>query len=53
MHFEAAPANSGDAGERGEGGEYENEVTSEEGAEAVMERIGRMPMPPYIKPREG
>ena len=37
----------------GEGGEYEIEVNTEEPAASVLERIGRMPLPPYIKRGKG
>src|SRR5437867_530557 len=33
----------------GEGGEYEIEVNTEEPAVDVLQRVGRMPLPPYIK----
>lgn len=33
--------------------EYEMEVNTEEPAAAVLERIGRMPLPPYIKREKG
>ncbi len=33
----------------GEGGEFEIEVSSDEPALVVLSRIGRMPLPPYIK----
>lgn len=33
----------------GEAGEYELEVATIESATAVLDRIGRMPLPPYIK----
>lgn len=37
----------------GEGGEYELEVRSDEPALAVLSRVGRMPLPPYIKRARG
>jgi S-adenosylmethionine:tRNA ribosyltransferase-isomerase len=37
----------------GEGGEYEIEVDGDEPALAVLQRIGRMPLPPYIKREKG
>jgi S-adenosylmethionine:tRNA ribosyltransferase-isomerase len=37
----------------GLGGEYEMEVSTEEPATSVLERIGRMPLPPYIKREKG
>jgi S-adenosylmethionine:tRNA ribosyltransferase-isomerase len=37
----------------GEAGEYEIEVNTEEPAAKVLERIGRMPLPPYIKRDKG
>lgn len=33
----------------GEGGEYEMEVSTDEPANSVLARVGRMPLPPYIK----
>ena len=37
----------------GPGGEYTLEVTASEPAPAVLSRIGRMPLPPYIKRDKG
>ncbi len=36
-----------------EGGEYEIEVRTEEPAIAVLNRLGRMPLPPYIRRNKG
>ena len=36
-----------------EGGEYEIEVNTQEPAATVLERVGRMPLPPYIKRGKG
>jgi S-adenosylmethionine:tRNA ribosyltransferase-isomerase len=33
-------------------GQYEIEVSTEEPAETILDRVGRMPLPPYIKRRE-
>ena len=35
--------------EKLEGGEYRISITSDEPAESLLERLGRLPLPPYIK----
>src|SRR5215216_3283165 len=49
LHFVEDPALHANAVRFGEGGEYEIEVNTKKPAAAVLERIGRMPLPPYIK----
>jgi S-adenosylmethionine:tRNA ribosyltransferase-isomerase len=53
LHFVGDPALHAKAIRFGEGGEYEIEVNTEEPAAKVLERIGRMPLPPYIKRDKG
>jgi S-adenosylmethionine:tRNA ribosyltransferase-isomerase len=47
--FEHAPEVSASVTSVAEGGEAEMEVRSDEPAPALLERVGRMPLPPYIK----
>jgi S-adenosylmethionine:tRNA ribosyltransferase-isomerase len=50
MHFADAPEVSAAAAVRfGEAGEYEIDVGTDEPAFSFLERVGRMPLPPYIK----
>jgi S-adenosylmethionine:tRNA ribosyltransferase-isomerase len=53
LTFVADPALSANVVRFGEGGEYEMEVNTEEPAARVLDRIGRMPLPPYIKREKG
>ena len=52
LRFTAEPGTRVRVKERGEGGEFLVEVVTESGvqpATTVLERVGRMPLPPYIK----
>jgi S-adenosylmethionine:tRNA ribosyltransferase-isomerase len=49
LHFADAPAVTGRVIERREGGEYRLAVESAEPALVLLSRVGRMPLPPYIK----
>jgi S-adenosylmethionine:tRNA ribosyltransferase-isomerase len=49
LHFDADQNLSATLAVAGEGGQYEIELNAPEPAAAVLERIGRMPLPPYIK----
>lgn len=49
LRFDAAPALSAKLLQRGEGGQCRLAVDCPESAIALLERIGRMPLPPYIK----
>ena len=49
LTFEGAPGLSASVASAGDGGEYELSVTTFEPALAVLARIGRMPLPPYIR----
>lgn len=53
LHFDAAPDLTATIVESGEAGEHEIEVSTNEPAGAVLGRIGRMPLPPYIKRDKG
>lgn len=53
MHFDAAPDLSATIIESGDAGEHEIELNTDEPAEVVLGRIGRMPLPPYIKREKG
>ena len=53
LHFEAEPSiSAGMIRSLGEG-EYELKIGSSEPAAALLERIGRMPLPPYIRREKG
>ena len=49
LAFVDEPSLSMDVVEKLEGGEYRVSVGSEEPAETLLERLGRMPLPPYIR----
>ena len=49
LRFDGAPDVSAAVTEKHEGGEYVIRVGTPEPALAVLERLGRMPLPPYIK----
>jgi S-adenosylmethionine:tRNA ribosyltransferase-isomerase len=49
LHFELAPQITATIAGRGEGGECELDVSGDEPAAELLSRIGRMPLPPYIK----
>lgn len=51
--FADAPEVSAKIVKAGEAGEHEIEVGTNEPAERFLERIGRMPLPPYIKREKG
>jgi S-adenosylmethionine:tRNA ribosyltransferase-isomerase len=53
LHFDAAPDLSATIVQSGEAGEHEIELNTDEPAEGVLGRIGRMPLPPYIKREKG
>ena len=49
LHFADAPAVLANVTRIGEGGEYELDLTTDEPALQLLSRVGRMPLPPYIK----
>ena len=49
LTFEGEPALSASVAWAGEGGEYELLVSTAEPAVDVLGRVGRMPLPPYIR----
>jgi len=49
LHFELAPEICAQVTRTGQAGEYELQVGTDEPAAAVLARVGRMPLPPYIK----
>jgi S-adenosylmethionine:tRNA ribosyltransferase-isomerase len=49
LHFADAPEGTARIVERGEGGQFLLEVSVDEPAVQFLRRIGRMPLPPYIK----
>jgi S-adenosylmethionine:tRNA ribosyltransferase-isomerase len=49
LHFADAPEVTVTVAAPGQGGEHEVEVSSRDPAHAVLARLGRMPLPPYIK----
>ena len=49
LHFELAPEIQANVVRFGPDGEHELEVHTDEPALAVLARVGRMPLPPYIK----
>jgi S-adenosylmethionine:tRNA ribosyltransferase-isomerase len=49
LHFASAPEILATPIHFGEGGEYEIDVHADEPAFVLLARIGRMPLPPYIK----
>jgi S-adenosylmethionine:tRNA ribosyltransferase-isomerase len=51
--FADAPEVSANIVKTGEAGEHEIEVGTTEPAERILERVGRMPLPPYIKREKG
>ncbi len=53
LSFEGEPGLRCKVIDRGEGGQYEIELETAEPAHAVLERVGRMPLPPYIKREKG
>jgi S-adenosylmethionine:tRNA ribosyltransferase-isomerase len=53
MHFELAPEISARIVASGKEGEHEIEVEADEPAMVVLSRVGRMPLPPYIKREKG
>jgi S-adenosylmethionine:tRNA ribosyltransferase-isomerase len=53
LHFEGMPEVMATPVRVGEAGEYELEVRSDEPALVVLARVGRMPLPPYIKREKG
>jgi S-adenosylmethionine:tRNA ribosyltransferase-isomerase len=53
LYFDAAPDLTATIVQTGEAGEHEIEVNTTEAAAVVLGRIGRMPLPPYIKREKG
>jgi S-adenosylmethionine:tRNA ribosyltransferase-isomerase len=53
LAFELAPEVTGNIIRIGENGEYEIDVSSGEPALVLLARVGRMPLPPYIKREKG
>jgi S-adenosylmethionine:tRNA ribosyltransferase-isomerase len=53
LYFELAPEIEAHVTRAGEAGEYELSVQTTEPATAILDRIGRMPLPPYIKRDKG
>jgi S-adenosylmethionine:tRNA ribosyltransferase-isomerase len=49
LHFADAPDVAARVVERREGGEYRLQVESDDPALVLLSRVGRMPLPPYIK----
>jgi S-adenosylmethionine:tRNA ribosyltransferase-isomerase len=49
LHFAAAPEVSASVTRSGEGGEHEIDVHADLSAAELLARVGRMPLPPYIK----
>src|SRR4029079_10519444 len=49
LHFVDAPELYANVVRFGAGGEHELEVSTDEPAQKLLDRIGRMPLPPYIK----
>src|SRR5689334_15908187 len=49
MHFVSEPSLAATVVATGEGGEHDIEVNTNDPPETVLERVGRMPLPPYIK----
>jgi S-adenosylmethionine:tRNA ribosyltransferase-isomerase len=53
LHFELAPQVTATVARRGEGGECELDVSTDVPAAELLSRVGRMPLPPYIKRDKG
>jgi S-adenosylmethionine:tRNA ribosyltransferase-isomerase len=53
LHFELASEISAHVVRHGEAGEYDLQVQTTEPAIAILARVGRMPLPPYIKRDKG